>query len=247
MSNKKQCVDYYGERLKIGDRVIPILNEAVLLKIGGIISHIEYVEKYHNFYITIVDDKGKVLLRNVDARCYTTQERFDERENQNYVYRLVFYNHGLWPKVSLPLTNKTSIDYEIPDDVSVVVLCAEHLDKKGRQLTENSWTCPSYSLNTIYFLILNDGKTKLCHDEKEDFYYLYEFERHNFLSVGKHFHLFETEDELKNYIKHLIEYFHHVDLTHVHNEVEFDKNEKGKEFEKILQYKLEHSSDFIDN
>ena len=80
MSNQQQCIDFYGERLKVGDKVIPMFEEALFIGIGGVISKIEYNEKYDNHYITITDNDGKVLLDGVDARCYTTQARYDERD-----------------------------------------------------------------------------------------------------------------------------------------------------------------------
>lgn len=81
MAKKKRCVDLYGERLKVGDEVIPVMDEALIIGISGIISKIKYSERYNNYYITITDKEGKILLDGVDARCYTTEERFDEREN----------------------------------------------------------------------------------------------------------------------------------------------------------------------
>ena len=113
MLNQKQCIDFYGEKLKVGDEVVPMLEEAVIISIGGIISKIEYSERYNNYYITITDKEGKILLDGVDARCYTTQARYDEREKQEYVYSLVFFDNKLIPKTTLPLTNKTDVDYEL--------------------------------------------------------------------------------------------------------------------------------------
>lgn len=113
MTNQQQCIDFYGERLKVGDKVIPMFEEALFIGIGGVISKIEYNEKYDNHYITITDNDGKVLLDGVDARCYTTQARYDEREKQEYVYSLVFFDNKLIPKTTLPLTNKTDVDYEL--------------------------------------------------------------------------------------------------------------------------------------
>ena len=58
----------------------------------------------------LTDNDGKVLLDGVDERCYTTQARYDEREKQEYVYSLVFFDNKLIPKTILPLTNKTDVD-----------------------------------------------------------------------------------------------------------------------------------------
>ena len=46
MTNKKQCLDFYGERLKICDEVIPVIDEALFIGIGGIILDIKYSETF---------------------------------------------------------------------------------------------------------------------------------------------------------------------------------------------------------
>lgn len=69
MSNQQQCIDFYGERLKVGNKVIPMFEEALFIGIGGVIS--------------------------------------------KYVYSLVFFDNKLIPKTTLPLTNKTDVDYEL--------------------------------------------------------------------------------------------------------------------------------------
>lgn len=42
MDKQKQCMDIYGEPLKIGDEVIPVMDEALIIGESGIISKIEY-------------------------------------------------------------------------------------------------------------------------------------------------------------------------------------------------------------
>lgn len=42
MSNQQQCIDFYGERLKVGDKVIPMFEEALFIGIGGVISKYVY-------------------------------------------------------------------------------------------------------------------------------------------------------------------------------------------------------------
>lgn len=226
MSKEKQCIDFYGEKLKIGDEVIPILEEALIIGINGFISKIEYSEKYNNHYITITDKDGNVLLENVDARCYTTQARFDEREDFEYVYDLTFYNKSFWPLTAIPLTNRTDSDYEIPDGTYFVILGANHLEEEK----ENSSLYTSYS---IYHFII-DGKCKLYHEETENFYYLVNSETNASHMMDSNYRIFKNDEELKKYVKSIIEYFNNADLTHVNNNKEFDKNDDGKEFEKKL-------------
>lgn len=233
MEKKSQCVDIYGERLKVGDEVIPVMEEPLIIGISGIISKIEYSERYNNYYITITDKKGKTLLDGVNARYYTTQERFDERENQEYVYSLTFYDSKFWPQTSIPLTNKTNLNYEIPEGTCLITLDAEHLKKRGKQLTQNSWSCDSYISSYIYYFIV-DGKAKLCHDEIDDYYYLLNPQTNNYREIGENHRIIKGNKEMKKFIKGIIEYFNNADLTYVNNDEEFEKNEKGKEFEKKL-------------
>lgn len=239
MINRKYCTDFYGEKLKIGDEVIPVFEQALMIGISGIVSQITYSEKYYNYYITITDKNGNVLIDGIDARYYTTQARYDERENQKYVYSLTFFDQNLFPITSIPLTNRTDPHYEIPDETCFVALKAEHLSEKRKQLTENSWTCNSYTLSDIYSFFV-DGKFKLCHEDEDDIYYLRSFENHSWCIISNNYKMFQNEQELKDYIKSIIEYFNSADLTHVNNDEEFGKNENGQNFEKKLIYYLKH-------
>ena len=40
MEKQTKCIDIYGEPLKIGDEVIPVLEEALIIGISGTISKI---------------------------------------------------------------------------------------------------------------------------------------------------------------------------------------------------------------
>ena len=234
MSNQKQCIDFYGERLKVGDDVIPVLEEALIIGIGGVISKIEYSERYDNHYITITDKEGKVLLENVDARCYTTQARYDERENQKYVYSLAFYSDKLYPITNLPLTNRTDIDYEIPGNTCLVLLRTQHLTKKGK-------CYESYSSITIYNYFF-EGNIKLYCDKKNkdyDFYYVMNDDG-SWYPIYSGYKIAKSEEELKKYVKAIIEYFKFSDLSHVNNDVLYDENSEAKAFEKQLINKLNH-------
>lgn len=236
MSKQKQCMDFYGERLKVGDVVIPIIEEALLIGIGGNISKIEYSESYDNYYITITDKEGNVLLDNVDARLYTTQARYDERENQKYVYSLTFYGNELYPIATLPLTNKTDRDYEIPENTCLISLDAEHLTEKGEDYA-------SYEVETIHNYFF-EGDIKLyCEkknkDYKYDFYYVMN-NKGKWLQINGSFKIVQNKEELKKYVKALIEYFKSSDLSYVNNKILFDENKKAKEFEEKLIYKLKH-------
>ena len=236
MLSQKQCIDFYGEKLKVGDEVVPMLEEAVIISIGGIISKIEYSERYNNYYITITDKEGNVLLDGVDARCYTTQARYNERENQKYVYSLIFYSDKLYPIATLPLTNRIDENYEIPENTCLVLLVAQYLTEKGKGYS-------SYSTKTIYNYFL-EGDIKLCCDKKNadynyDFYYVVN-NNGNWYPIYGSYKNAQSEEELKECVKTIIEYFKYSDLSHVNNDVVYDGNKKVKEFEKKLAYKLKY-------
>lgn len=232
MLKQEQCIDFYGEKLKVGDEVIPILEEALIIGIGGVISKIEYSERYNNHYITITDKDGNVLLEGVDARYYTTQARYDERENQKYVYSLTFYNKRFWSITTIPLTNRTDPNYKIPDETYFAVLSAKHLQEKGRCLL-------SYTIHSIYNFII-DGKSILYYSKIDDCYYLLNSETYDEYLIDSDYRVLKNDEELKEYVKGIIEYFNSADLTYVNNDEEFDKNKNGKEFEKKLIRHLKH-------
>ncbi len=224
MPNEGNCVDFYGERLNVGDEVIPVLDEAAMIGIGGIISEIHYGK---NCYITITDKNGKVLLNGVDARCYTTQERFDEREKSDYVYSLTFYSNKCWPLNSLPLTNKTNPNYEFSEGTTFIALNAKHINSKSEG-------CSSYTSGDIYFFALKD-KVTFGYEKKNDEHYLHVLETGEYLEwiTSNHKH-FATDEELKNYIRILIQYFNNADLTRVNNNDTYPENPEGQKFEKTL-------------
>lgn len=226
MDKQKQCIDIYGEPLKIGDEVIPVLEEALIIGESGIISKIEYSEEYNNHYITITDKQGKVLLESVDARCYTTEERFNERENGDFIYSINFYNSNCMLKTFIPLTNRTSTDYKIPEDTYFASIIARHTIEKD-----------TYSSSNIYFLII-DNKVKVCHDKEDNYYYLSNKETCSYYQINENYKIFKNEEEFKKYIKEIIKYFNNADLTHINTEEIFDENEKAKVFEKSLINKL---------
>lgn len=234
MSAQKQCIDFYGERLKVGDKVIPVLSEALIIGIGGIISKIEYNERYNNHYITITDKNGNILLENVDARCYTTEERYEERENQKYIYYLTFYNDKLYLVGSYPLTNKSNLDYEIPKNTNLVSLNAKHITQKGDCYT-------SYHTETIYTYFFEENIKLYCDsknkENEQDFYYVMN-NNGNWYPLSDGYKIAQSKEELQTYVKAIIKYFKDSDLSNVNSDKLFEENSQAKAFEKKLIKKL---------
>lgn len=236
MSSEKNCIDLYGERLNIGDEVIPVLSEALIMNIRGIISKIIYQDGYH--FLILSGKDGKKLYSNHDgdyafeSRHFTTQERFNERENERNVYSLTFYSNIAWPLTSLPLTNRTNPNYDFPEGTTFISLTTNHIldEDKG------------YISSDIYFFATKD-KVKFCYDKKHDTNFLKVLETGEYWAwiTGNHIN-FETYEELKNYIKGLIKYFNNADLTQVNNDIIYSKNPEGKKFEKVLIKELKNNT-----
>ena len=86
MTKQKQCMDFYGERLKVGDVVIPIIEEALLIGIGGNISKIEYSESYDNYYSEdtiegILEGKYEVKMAEVHTENESTDSNGNTHKN----------------------------------------------------------------------------------------------------------------------------------------------------------------------
>lgn len=235
MQTKNRCLDFYGEKLKIGDEVVPINVENNFT--NGYIFEIIYNKRKDTYYITIIDKDGNILEKKALASKYTTKKRFIEREKEGYIYSLIFYNDCFWPESVLPLTNSTDYDYEIADDISFVTLRADHLIEKDKVSNNNSLVHTGYVLSTIYYFIFN-SKIELFHEEKNDFYYLYNST--TWFPISDNYRLFNDRECFEKYIKEIIKYFNKADLSEINNNCEFDKNEVAKNFEKKLIYKIRH-------
>ena len=55
-----------------------------------------------------------------------------------------------------------------------------------------------------------------------------------------HYKIFNSKKELENYAREIIAYFKTADLADITNNGPFQENEKAKNFEKQLIYKLKH-------
>lgn len=226
----KKCKDYYGQELKIGDRVIPIISEALVVGIKGIITNIEY----HNgsSYITISDEKQNVIIKNVNSEYYSTFERYNTH-NQKAVYDILFCNKRIGIIDYLPLTNKTDENYKLPDTTKMVIIKARHLVKKlfGEE---------SYSETKIYVLYV-DNEFCTYFDKKENKKYLYMVDIESYGLSAENFKAVKDVNELKKITKSIITYFKNSDLTNVNNDKEIGSNLEGMIFERKLVNKIKES------
>ena len=222
-----RCRDIGGEFLKIGDRVVPCF-----VGIEGTISKIFHNEEKNISYIKVVDDNGKSFV--VYSKEYTTKERFIESEiNNNYIYTLTAFNREGHLVVSDFILNANrDAEFEFPEDTYYIRINASHLVKKG----ENS---ESYSSPTIFYLVPNSVE---CIDYDEEIFYLRDSETYcsiDWVYKG-HYKIFNSKKELENYAREIIAYFKTADLADITNNGPFQENEKAKNFEKQLIYKLKH-------
>ncbi len=219
----KCCLDVYGQTLKIGDIVIPVMNEALIIGKGGKISKIISVE--NNAYITLVDQNGNILLENVDSTCYTTQSRFEEMEDEKFVYTLDFFGDKTQYLTSIPLTSHTTSDFEVPDNAAYVSLHAEHL------MEEKEYS-DRYKSSDIYFFAVN-GEVEF--GTESNIHYLKVLNTGEYRDCITQYHkLFASKETLKSFLKNLIDYFHNSDLTCINNDIIYDQNKEKQDFEKKL-------------
>jgi hypothetical protein len=227
MQNQRECVDLYGERLNVGDEVIPVLSEILIMNIRGVISEIRNNEV--DYFLVLSNREGEVLYdgTSFEAKHFTTKERFDERENKSNVYSLTFYNNKCWSLTSLPLTNRTNPNYEFPEGTTLISLSSDHM--YGKNNFSSSHIC-----GDEYFFA-RKGKVKFCYNKKQNEHFLQVLETGEYREwiTGNHKY-FETDEELALYIRAIIEYFNNADLKHVSNEIIYLENPEGQKFEKKL-------------
>lgn len=232
MEKEKVCLDCYREKLKLGQNVIPVCSEALIVGISGIISNMEYLEQYNTWVIDISDEEGNVLQKGVNASYYTTPERFSERENENCIYSLCFYNeHGNY-RSRLPLTKSTNLDYEFPKDISYITL-----EEQTKVSIEKN--CNLFFSLTIGLFVLNE-KVDVYFDKKNQTYYIkiknikeqtlpsFDLE----CSIKK----FDSFDNMTEYMRSIIAYFNNLENNSTNNiKVSYIKSNPQIQYRKKLQ------------
>lgn len=220
LENITDCLDIYGEKLYIGDEVIPILPIALLKGVEGVITDIRYC--VDGSYITIGDKYGQILLKDVDSSQYTTKKRRDEIEKQGYTYYLCFSDNKANVITNLPLTGINSSNFKIPKQTCYVTLCAQHYEG-----FENEDIIRIKKL--YYFASKKDVKVKYSFNHNSDVIvtnYLY-------VCIEK-YKLVKNFELLEKFIQNLILYFNSIDLSKINNKEYFDWNIEKSTFEETL-------------
>lgn len=230
--------DLYGERLNVGDEVIPVMSEALIMRIEGVISKIRCDEGQH--FLVLSDKEGNLLYDGhcFDSGYFTTQERFDDRERNDNVYSLYFYSNKCSLLTTLPLTNRTDPNYGFPEGTTFVELKSYHMIEVGD-------VSKSFVSSTEYFFATN-AKVKFCYNEEFNSHYLISLETKECKNyITKNNKSFKTDEDLELYIRSIIVFFNNADLKNVNNNVIYSKNLEGKRFEKELLKKIKNSDTCI--
>ncbi len=218
------CKDIGGLPLRVGDKVMPCF-----IGFEGTISQIYYCKELNESFVDIVDDNGKILLDKAISTDYTTAERFMEAEYGDYIYSLNAYDKNYRPLISLCILSNRTEKLELPDNTDSIEIRAEHLSSHNKGGN-------TYISGSIFILALKTAE--LCLSDEGA--YLRNKETYKFINwvYDNNYRLFDTKEELENYVNQLITYFNEADLTDINNSIEFHKNEKAQTFEKTLIKRL---------
>lgn len=225
---EENCLDVYGERLKIGDEVIPVIGIPLMMDMKGSITDIKYSGHYNTSYITVYDKDNNKILHDVDSKYFTLKNRLEEREIKNCIYKLEFYDSNLSQIKTCPLTGHTDINYEIPENTCLVTLSSMH-PHIGNE--------PAYLTADIFNLILA-GEFRIRHRSEYQCYHLTS-ERAG-IYINDDFKMFNSLDELKNYLKSLIVFFNTEDIQTVNEPELFNENSAYQEYDEVLVHRLKH-------
>lgn len=199
MKKQSKCLDFYNLKLEKGQKVIPICSDALLANIDGIVSNIEYSEYYNVWFIDISDDKGNVLLKDVNPSYYSTPERFEERENHDYIYSLSFFNEEGYCITSIPLTESTNLNHELPNDIAYITL-----NEKIEEKTNEGISC-SFSESLGIFALID--KTEFV-DANNELYLITKNTSHSLpINPDCCIKKFDSNEILFKYIRNLISSF----------------------------------------
>lgn len=143
--------------------------------------------------------------------------------NNDYIYNLVFKNKEGKNIDIVPLFYETPLELEIPKDTLWIEI-------KINRLIENK----QYQRYTLYNLIVKDILDNKFNKAKEGYYittsrfkYYPGFSNNNLIIVN-------TNEELTNYIKNLIQFFHEHSYEQFNGEEKQQSSSFSKKLSKVL-------------
>lgn len=222
----KNCLDYYDELLKVGDKVTSVIvDEKILVDDGGIITKICFNPKNNCYYLTILNEMGYTLTER-NAKWYTTKERYEKYNPYEYTYflDLDYLAHWRYEKV---LDNFTHPRIDFPASSFMAVLYARYKTEKYDE----------FEFIPKFAFIIDDNITI----KEEEHHVLYKSTvdgKKYQLELFFPYRLFKTKEELLTYLSELIKYFHENDLSMFDSSIAFQDNELAQEFDHELMRKL---------
>jgi len=143
------------------------------------------------------------------------------------MYRLVFFDKESKEIEILPLGKETKENFVMPNNTTYVTLTSTHLEEINKKRKK-------YVSSDIYFLSVRN-KVVYNYDNHYGSHYLKIIESNRYRNyISSNHRTFKTEEELIRFIELFIKYFKNVDFSVINNDITYNENEKGKDFEKKL-------------
>lgn len=219
---RNTCNDFYGEPLSIGDRILSVQPESKLSNTIGIIKEISYLDTTEQSFITIIDEQGNILLKNVNSTYYSTEERIKKYRN-DYIHYLCFMNKEGKVIYNKPLTNQMNLDFQIPENTLWIEYKINKLTNMG-----------TYERYSIFSLIIDDHLSTNF-EKKGDKYFI---QTSKFIYCpgfsDRNLITFKNREELQLFVTSLINFFHENLLGQYNNQKLFDENHEAHKLSRKL-------------
>lgn len=225
--NNLICKDVYGLQLNIGDKVIPVVSEAISNKKTGIISDIRFEKKLS--YLTLIDEKGNVLHTDILSSYYTTLERFNEKENENIILWINFHSDKGYVDSKLPLNSGTKTDFIIPSDTIGISISYDRYEQ------DDTGELDSFS-NELYFFALK-GKVSIYIDNDLDelIINIKSNGKKDWISNDTTVKLCNSFKQLREEISKVIEKFKNNNLDKCNRKIPYKDNKELQDTIKVLK------------
>jgi len=140
------------------------------------------------------------------------------KNNNDYIYNLVFKNKEGKDIISIQLSSSTQIDFQIPEDSLWIEL-------KINRLNENK----KYERYTLYNLITKDILENKFNKTKDGYYIVTSKFKYYPGFSERNLKVFKNNEELQDYITELIQFFHEHPYGQTNTEEKEIKEETNKE------------------